>query len=96
MTRLLLAFLSWFRAFFRSRHDLALEFIALRQQVGVLRRKNPRPRLNRGDRLSWLALRRRCSRWASVLVVPGELLICLEFREFSVYCYDAEMRGSAA
>jgi putative transposase len=69
MTRLLLAFLSWFRAFFRSRHELALELITLRQQVGVLKRKNPRPRLNRGDRLFWLVLRRLWSRWASVLVV---------------------------
>ena len=46
MTRILLAFLSWFGAFFRSRHDLGLELVAWRQQVGVLKRKNPRPRLS--------------------------------------------------
>jgi hypothetical protein len=39
------AFLSWFGAFFRCRHDLGLELVALRQQVGVLKRKNPRPQL---------------------------------------------------
>src|SRR6516164_3568940 len=69
MTRLLLAFLSWFAAFFRSRHDLGLELVALRQQVGVLKRKNPRPRLSLWDRLFWLGLHRWWSKWASVLVV---------------------------
>jgi len=58
MTPLFLAFLSWFGAFFRSRHDLGLELVALRQQVGVLKRKNPRPKLSRRDRLFWLGLRR--------------------------------------
>jgi len=43
MIRFLLAFLSGFGSFFRSRHDLGLELVALRQQVGVLKRKNPRP-----------------------------------------------------
>jgi hypothetical protein len=38
MFRFLLAFLSWFGVFFRSRYDLGLELVALRQQVGVLKR----------------------------------------------------------
>jgi len=69
MIRFLLASLSWFGAFFRSRHDLGLELVALRQQVGVLKRKNPRPRVSLCDRLFWLGLRRWWSKWASVLVV---------------------------
>ena len=69
MIRLFLAFLSWFGAFFRSRHDLGLELAALRQQVGVLKRKNPRPKLSRWDRLFWLTLRRLWSNWASLLVI---------------------------
>jgi hypothetical protein len=43
MIRLSLALLCWFAAFFRSRHYLGLEIVVLRQQVGVLKRKNPRP-----------------------------------------------------
>ena len=58
MTRLLPAFLSWFGTFFRSRNDLGLELVALRHQLAVLKRKNPRPRLSRWDRLFWLTLRR--------------------------------------
>lgn len=42
MTQLLLGSLSWFGAFVRSRHDLGPVLVALRQQVGVLKRKNPR------------------------------------------------------
>ncbi len=69
MPRLFLAFRSWFGAFFRSRHDLGLELAALREQMGVLKRQNPRPKLNRWDRLFWLTLRRLWSRWSSALLI---------------------------
>ena len=69
MIRFLLALLSWFGSFFRSRHDLGLELVALRQQVGVLKRKNPRPQLSPWDRLFWIGLHRWWSKWASALVV---------------------------
>src|SRR5438046_3713015 len=46
MVRLFLTFLCWWASFFRSRHDLALQIISLRQQLIVLKRKNPRPRLS--------------------------------------------------
>ena len=67
--RFILALLAAVRVFFRSRHDTALEILALRQQVAVLKRKRPRPRLNPLDRLFWTALRHVWSRWAEVLVV---------------------------
>jgi hypothetical protein len=41
----ILALLSALRVFFRSRHDPAIEILALRQQVSVLKRKRPRPTL---------------------------------------------------
>ena len=69
MIRFILAFLTGFGSFFRSRYDLALELVALRQQVGVLKRKKPRPQLSPWDRLFWLGLRRWWSQWASVLVI---------------------------
>src|SRR5450755_1487571 len=46
------------RVFFRTRGDAALEILALRQQVAVLKRKRPRPPLYPGDRLFWTTLRR--------------------------------------
>ena len=69
MTWVFLAFLSWLSTFFRSRNDLGLELVALRHQLAVLKRKNPRPKLSRWDRLFWLTLRRLWSRWTRVLVI---------------------------
>ncbi len=41
----------------RSRSELMLDNIALRQQVGVLKQKRPRPRLDDIDRAFWVAMR---------------------------------------
>src|SRR5437667_8913731 len=56
--------LRWLCALCRLRGDLALENLALRQQLTVLSRHHPRPRLTSVDRLFWVMLRRV---WASVL-----------------------------
>lgn len=69
MFQFILALLAATRVFFRSRHDTALEILALRQQVALLKRKRPRPRLNQMDRLFWTTLHHVWSRWAEVLVV---------------------------
>ena len=65
----ILALLAAARVFFRSRQDTALEILALRQQVAVLKRKRPRPRLNLLDRVFWTTLRRVWPHWAEVLIV---------------------------
>lgn len=65
----ILSFLVAIRAFFLDRRDTALEVLALRQQVAVLKRKRPRPKLNGLDRLFWTALRQCWSRWTDVLVI---------------------------
>jgi putative transposase len=69
MADLILALLAALRVFFRSRSDTALEVLALRQQVAVLKRKRPRPPLNSFDRLFWITLHRVWSRWSEVLVI---------------------------
>lgn len=66
---LITAFVAAVRALFRSRVDVALEFLALRQQVAVLKRQRPRPPLTRFDRLFWSTLRQMCPRWSDVLVI---------------------------
>jgi putative transposase len=66
---IILSFFVAIRVFFRSRSDTALEVLALRQQVAVLKRKRPRPRLNSWDRLFWTTLRQCWSRWPDVLVL---------------------------
>jgi len=55
--------------YFRSRTDTALELLALRQQLAVLKRRRPRPPLSRLDRLFWIALQDSWARWKDVLVI---------------------------
>src|SRR6266513_140011 len=65
----ILTILAVIRVFIRSRSDTALEVLALRQQLAVLKRKRPRPTLNSTDRLFWMLLRQFWSSWKSVLIV---------------------------
>jgi transposase InsO family protein len=82
----MLTLFAYLRAFLRTRHDLGLEILALRQQVAVLKRKHPRPRLNNLDRLFWLALRRLWSRWADALIlVKPETVIGWHRTGFRLY-----------
>lgn len=64
-----LALLAAFRLFFRDRRDLAIEVLAVRQQVAVLKRKRPRPRLTAMDCLFRNLLQRTCTRWKEVLLI---------------------------
>jgi putative transposase len=57
------------RVFFQSRTDTAVEVLALRQQVAVLKRRRPKPPLRPLDRLFWTLLRVTWSRWRDALVI---------------------------
>src|SRR6266481_2451593 len=52
----------------RARRSLLLENLALRQQLAVLKRLRPRPRLDLLDKLFWVAVRRFWSRWQQFLI----------------------------
>ena len=58
---LALALLGALRAALRTRTDLALENLALRQQLALLSRRSKRPRFGRLDRAFWLWLSNRLS-----------------------------------
>ena len=66
---LLVPMMAYLRAYFLSRHRLALEAVALRQQLVVFTRKQPRPRLDYLERLFWIALHRWYSGWANALIL---------------------------
>jgi hypothetical protein len=74
---LLMSLLGTLRSVFRTRAELALENLALRQQLANLRRTSARPRLRGIDRAFWLALsrlwshdRRRVVHW-NITSHPG-------------------------
>ena len=46
-----------------------METAALRQQLAVYKRKQPRPKLSQVDRLFWVVVRRVWNNWPSALVV---------------------------
>lgn len=69
MAMVLSAVLAYLRAFAVSRHVLALEAVALRQQLAVYKRKQPRPNLHRSDRLFWVVLRRISTHWSEALIL---------------------------
>ena len=69
MVALILSLLGALRSALGTHVDLAIENLALGQQLANLRRKSIRPRLRNSDRAFWLVLSLLWSRWADVLVV---------------------------
>src|SRR5258708_7875994 len=59
-------------AVFKSRAALHLENLALRHQLGVLRRSVKRPKLTSADRLLWTWLCQVLSDWRSALVIASQ------------------------
>ncbi len=61
---------------FRARRDLLIENLALRQQLGVLKRKHPRPKLTGIDKIFWLLSRRFWPSWKqSLILVSPETVV---------------------
>ena len=56
---------------FRSRLELMMENLALRQQLAIFKCKRTRPRLAPADRLFWVFLRDAWRNWANALIIRG-------------------------
>ena len=56
------------RALFRSTSELAIENVALRQQLSTFVNEGRRPQVQLHDRLFWVALRRLWGRWTDLLL----------------------------
>jgi len=57
------------RAVLLNRATLVAENLALRQQLAILQRARPRPKLRNRDRLFWIVLSRLWHGWQSVLLI---------------------------
>src|SRR6266699_2793906 len=76
MVMLALVILAYVRALSISRHKLALEAAALRQQVAVFKLVQSRPKFRRLDRLFWIALRSVWPCWTeSLILVKAETVV---------------------
>src|SRR5207302_10426931 len=64
------------RSSVRTHRELALENLALRQQLAVWKARQPRPRLTEMDRIFWVLLSRLWTSWRdSVHVVRPETVV---------------------
>ena len=78
--------LGWILSVFRSREDLVLENLALRQQLLALHAKRPRSRLGSIDKLFWVALRSLWTGWKkSLIVVQPETVVRWHRAGFRLY-----------
>src|ERR1700730_1444877 len=79
----------WFGAalrILRDRRGLMLENLTLRQQLAVLKRKHPRPRLGPLDKLFWVLVRRLWSQWKEALfLVQPEAVVRWHRAGFKLY-----------
>ena len=57
------------RALLKPTKELAVENLALRQQLAVLKQGNRRPRLRHADRIFWVWMSRLWSDWRALLVI---------------------------
>jgi transposase InsO family protein len=74
------------RSIVRTRRELALENLALRQQLAVWKVRQPRPRLTAMDRLFWILLSRLWKGWRNSLqVVRPETVVGWHRRGFRRY-----------
>src|SRR5437867_2086728 len=86
MMSLLLHILRLVPFIFGGHRQIALENLALRQQLVIYKRAVTRPRLRTTDRLFWMGLVRVWSRWRHALViVTPETVLRWQRRRFRDY-----------
>ncbi|MDH3511776.1 MAG: helix-turn-helix domain-containing protein [Gammaproteobacteria bacterium] len=76
----------------RTHRALALENLALRQQLAVMKHRQPRPRSTDGDRLFWLVLSRLWGDWQSILHVVQPATVVRWHRQGFRYYWRWESR----
>jgi len=80
------------RSMFRDRRELALENLALRQQLAILARAQSHRRLRKKDRLFWVWISRIWERWReSLIVVRPETLVRWHRKGFALYWTSREL-----
>jgi len=86
MLDLLYVLLATARSGLKLQRELALENLALRQQLAIVQRKTKRPRLTQADRAFWVAL---CGLWPdwhnALIIVKPETVIRWHRKGFKLY-----------
>ena len=69
MFEILWTILIYPRSRLRSQHELAMEVLALRHQITVLKRRTHRPKLHLWDRGLWMMLKKAWPNWKTPLMI---------------------------
>ena len=86
MLHLLYALLATAGSSLKPQRELALENLALRQQLAILHRKSKRPKLTKADRAFWVALCRLWPDWHNaLLIVKPQTVIGWHRKGFKLY-----------
>ena len=86
MIQALFLLVSFLKSGLKNRTELALENLVLRQQLAILKRNRPHPRLRRTDRLFWTYLSSVWQRWReSLIVVKPETVVRWHRKGFALY-----------
>ncbi|MBA3443196.1 MAG: DDE-type integrase/transposase/recombinase [Pyrinomonadaceae bacterium] len=95
MFNLLFVLLLTFFSVFKNRRDLGLEVLALRQQLAVYKRQQPRPQLKHTDRLFWVWLSKIWSGWRqSLIIVRPETVVGWHRKGFKLFWSRISQRKS--
>jgi hypothetical protein len=83
------------RSSLKTRRELALENLALQQQLAILHRKTKRPKLTKADRGFWVALCGLWPRWQSAFIlIKPETVIGWHRKGFKLYwSYKGRHKG---
>jgi putative transposase len=93
--RLVRCFWILIRAFFVSRASLGLEFLSLRQQLAILKRKKPKPKLKKLDRMFWVVLSKLWTGWRSALMIVQPSTVIRWHRQGFKLFWKWKSRGRA-
>ena len=86
MKNIVLLIFEFFRSLLRTKKQLILENLMLRQQLNIYKRKNKRPKLENIDRVILVWISRVFSKWKSALViVKASTLISWHRKGFKLY-----------
>src|ERR1700737_5034031 len=94
MSNLLLSVFVCLRAVLKEQRGVALENLALRQQLAVLKRSQTRLKIKQQDRVFWSWLSRTWSGWrATLIIVKPATVIGWDPRGFKLYWRKLSQRG---
>ena len=94
MRNILLSLITAFATVFRSRLSLAIEILALRHQLSVLRQYGKRTRIKVVDRLFWVWLSKIWSGWRDTVVfVKPSTVIAWQRKRFRDHWAMLSQRG---